>query len=232
MLGRQRGNSAFGVLRQTAEYMTMRQQAGLPISELDAPFHGFTVGPAFVARGYNIDQLLDSAVRSVSAFGKADDLVEEEEDRQLPRHTVKTAEFLKTMKRTLAGDNEEVKARFEKVLRPNSELPALTVDYAWRQWMVQATSLPATPKQAIHSQREAQSKLFEIDMIRRHMEGNSISPILLVNSDVLTMGANDIAIKEADAMLDRLRRLAHSNHLELVEASSAYEAASFVSALA
>lgn len=231
MLGRQRGNAAYGVLKQAAEYMTSRQQSGMQICRLEAPFHGFTVGPSFVARGYNVDQLLDSAVRSVSAFGRADDLVDDEDSREPPRHTVKTAEFLKTLKRTVAGDDDDMKARFEKVLRPNQDLPILTVDYAWRQWMVQATSLPATPKQAIHSQREAQSKLFEIDIIRRHMAENKVCPVLLVNSDVLTMSPSESAFEEAQAMLDRLKRLAHANRLELIEASSPYEAATIVSSL-
>lgn len=232
MLGRQRGTAAFGILKQAAEYMTRRQQAGIPISKLDAPFHGFVVGPASVARGYNVEQLLDSAVRSVSAFGRADDLMDEEDSRVQPRHTVKTAEFLKTLKRTVAGDDESVKARFEKALQPNEDLPVLTVDYAWHQWMVQATSLPATPKQASHSQREAQSKLFEIEMLRRHMGGNKISPVLLVNSDVLTVTLSESAEVEAKSMLDRLKRLAHTNDLELIEASSVFEAADIVNALA
>lgn len=231
MLGRQRGNAAQGVLREVAAFMTHRQMAGLPVADLEAPFKGFTVGPAFVARGYSIEQLLDAAVRSVSAFGKADDLIDEEESPEPARHTVKTAEFLKTLKRQVAGDNAHIKARFEKVLHLSQNLPELTVDYAFEKWMVQVTSLPATPKQAVHTLRESQSKLYEIEMIRRHLQGNAVTPVLLINEDVLYSQPNELASRQAHSMLERLQLLAQSNGLEVLRTSSAYEAAELVVAL-
>ena len=231
MLGRQRGTSAHGILREVASFMTLRQQAGLPVGELQAPFHGFTIGPTMVARGYSVEQLLDAAVRSVSAFGSADDLIEDEEPPQAARHTVKTAEFLKTLRRYVAGDSADLKARFEKVMRPSQDLPELTVDYAFNRWMVQVTSLPATKKQATNTMRESQSKLYEVETIRRAMEGNGISPVLLVNEDVLHNQPSESAQHEARSMLDRLQRLARSSGLEVLQAGSVDEAATLVSAL-
>lgn len=231
MLGRQRGNAALGVLREVADFMTQRQQAGLPVAELQAPFHGFKMGPSFVARGYSVEQLLDAAVRSVSAFGNADDLVDDEDAREAPRHTVKTAEFLKTLKRHVAGDNSDIKSRFERKMRPSSALPDLTVDYSFKHWMVQITSLPTTPKQASHAQREAQSKLYEIDLLRKSMDGNHVSPILLINEDALSGGNPLQETDEAVRMLDRLRLLAKTDGIELMGASSPEAAAGLVLAL-
>lgn len=231
MLGRQRGNASYGVLRQVADYMTARQQAGLPVSELDSPFHGFALGPTYRARGYSVEQLLDAAVRSITAFGNADDLIDEEDSREKPRHTIKTSEFLAVLKRQVAGEDSDMKARFEKALRPSADLPDLTVDYAFNQWLLQVTSLPATKRQAVNAQRESQSKLYEIDMIRRHMQGNAVHPVLLINSDVLTSSTSEEALNEARSMQDRLSRLAKSEGLDLIEASSAYEAATYVLAL-
>ncbi|MGJ7490204.1 hypothetical protein [Variovorax sp. ZT4R33] len=231
MLGRQRGNSAHGILREVAEFLTHRQQAGVPMEQLQAQFHGFTLGPASVARGYDLDQLVNAAVRSVSAFGQATDLVNDEEAREAPRHTVRTAEFLKTLKREVAGDDADIKSRFEMTLKPSQELPELTVDYAFRRWMVQITSLPATPRQAVHALRESQSKLYEIDVIRKNMEGNMIMPVLLINEDVLYNLPTTSAEDEARTMLDRLTLLAKSSGLEILQSASAFEAADLVAAL-
>lgn len=231
LLGKQRGQAALGVLQQTAEYMTLRQQAGLPVTELDTPFHGFTLGPSLHARGYSVEQLLDAAVRSVSAFGSADELIDDEEPTEKPRHTVKTSEFITVVKRYVAGDNPELKARFEKALRPTPDLPELTVDYAYQRWLLQVTSLPSTRRQSMNTLRESQSKLYEIDMIRRHMAGNEVRPVLLVNTDVLLGGAGSAALDEASSMLERLNKLAKAEGLELVESATPSEAADFVSTL-
>ncbi len=97
--------------------------------------------------------------------------------------------------------------------------------------MLQITSLPATVKQAAHALRESQSKLYEIDLIRKNMQGNEVTPVLLVNEDVLyNLPLSSIAEDEANKMLDRLDRLAKSNGLELLRASSPFEAADVVAA--
>lgn len=231
LLGRQRGQAAYGVLEQTAEFMTRRQEAGLPIAELESPFHGFTMGPTLQARGYSVEQLLDAAVRSVSAFGSADDLIDDEEPTEKPRHTVKTSEFISVVKRYVAGDNPDLKARFEQTLRPGPDLPELTVDYAYQQWLLQVTSLPSTKRQSVNTLRESQSKLYEIDMIRRHMGGNEVRPVLLVNSDVMLGAVAGAAMEEASNMLERLKKLAKAEELELIEAPTASEAADYLRSL-
>lgn len=233
MLGRQRGNSAHGVLRETATFMTERQQAGMPVDELKPPFHGFTMGPTMVARGFTIEQLLDAAVRSISAFGTADDLVNEEAAKETPRHTVRTAEFLKSVRRIATSDNPDLKPRFDKKIETPGNLTDWTVDYAFKQWMVQATSLPVTVKQAINTQKEAQSKMFELEQIRKLMQGNSSSPVLLVNIEALThSGLDQEARDEAERMLERLVMLSQNNNMGLIQAQSPQEAASRVLELA
>lgn len=231
LLGTQRGTASHGVLRQAAEFMTTRQQAGIPLDELEAPFHGFIMGPQLMGRGYSIDQLLDAAVRSVSAFGSADALVDDETASERPRHTIKTQEFLQAVRRQVAGDDPERRARFEKSLQPSRDLPELTVDYAWRQWLLQVTSLPGTKRQSMNTLRESQSKLYEIDVIRRHMEGNAVKPVLLINTDTLNGAASEEVVNEAMSMLDRLLRLAKAEQLDVIEAASPMEAAEHVNAL-
>ncbi len=229
LLGRQRGHAAHNVLQQAAEFMTLRQQAGLPLEELEAPFHGFVIGPRRVVRGYGVDQLLDAAVRSVSAFGTAGEMIEDEDETdEKPRHTIKTSAFLAGLKRFVAGNDPDVRSRFERSLRPAPGLPELTVDYAYNKWLLQVTSLPSSKRQAINSLRESQSKLYEIDMIRRHMSDNEIAPVLLVNSDVKLTQISAGAMNEANDMLDRLRKLAKVEGLELVESETVSDAADFI----
>lgn len=231
LLGRQRGSASKGVLQQVSDYMSSQQAAGMPLSDLEPPFHGFVVAPAMTARGYDLDQLLNAAVRSVSAFAHADAMVEEEAAAETPRSTVRTSEFIRTMKRYVVGDAPEVRARFDRRFQPRDSQLDLTIDYAFRKWVVQVTSLPATERQAHHAMREAQSKLFEIGLLRDVMDGNSISPILLVNEDVLVHGPSEQAVGYATRMLARLAELARYRSVELLKVATPEEGAEKVKAL-
>lgn len=231
MLGRQRGKASEGLLKEVAEFMTAHQRAGLPLADLEPPFHGFLMAPLMTCRGYDVDQMLNAAVRSVSAFGNPDIVIDEEASTETPRSTVKTAEFLKNLKRYVAGEDSDVKARFDKKFSPSKKLPDLTIDYAFNKWVVQVTSLPATERQAHHSLREAQSKLFEIDVLRDEMQGNTLRPILLVNEDVLQGTPSPTASAQASRMLERLQQLATVRSFELLQARTPEDGAKLVQAL-
>jgi len=231
MLGRQRGTSSAGVLAETAEFLTACQASGQSIDRLELPFQGMTLGPTLIARGYTVNQMLDAAVRAVSAFGVADDMLEEADGISVARNTVKTAEFLRSLRRYVAGEDEALKARFEKRLKPRAGLPDLTVDYSFKQWMVQVTSLPVTPRQAIHALREAQSKLYELDLIRRSMDGNQVNAVLMVNEDAFATATTAQQKEQASQMLERLKKLAKSDELELVETETPEEGAKVLLAL-
>ncbi len=77
MLGAARGESAFGILREVADFLTIRLTAGLPLEDLQAPFQGFTIGKARSIRGFNVEQLITAAVQMVSALGSADEVLED-----------------------------------------------------------------------------------------------------------------------------------------------------------
>lgn len=231
MVGRQRGNASKGVLQQVADYMSSQQAAGMPLADLVPPFHGFVAAPLMTCRGYDVDQVLNAAVRSVSAFASADAMIEEEAAAETPRSTVRTSEFLKTMKRYVASDDAEMKARFDRRFRPRNSQIDLTIDYAFSRWIVQVTSLPATERQAHHAMREAQSKLFEIGLLREVMDGNALSPILLVNEDVLVHSPSDSALGYASRMQMRLSELARFGNVELMQVATPEEGAEKVRAL-
>ena len=231
LLGRQRGAASTGLLKEVADFLSMNQSAGLPVADLKAPFHGFHMAPTMVCRGYDLDQMLNAAVRSVSAFGHADAMIEDEASVETPRSTLKTAEFIKTLKRYVAGDDPDIKVRFDRKFKPSKQLPDLTVDYAFNKWVVQVTSLPATEKQAYHALRESQSKLFEIDVLRDEMDGNAIAPVLLVNEDVLLYSPSPVALDHANRMLERLLQLARARQVEVMQAKTPTDGAALVRAL-
>ena len=220
LLGRQRGNSAAGILRECAAFMTQRQQAGLPIDEIQPLFRGFELGPVMVARAWSVEQLLDAAVRSVSVFGSAEEMIEEEEARQSPRHLVRTGEFLTQLRRIFTGQDKTLGARFDVPLRGRGDVPDVVIDYACGPLAVQVTSLPTTAKQAEHTEREAQSKMFELEVARRQMSGNSFKPTLLFNTDALADQATAEARKHAEAAMQRLASFARFNKIAVLEAQS------------
>lgn len=230
MLGKQRGNAAAGILARAAEFITLRQQAGLPLDEIEAPFVGMKPGTIRRIRGYSVEQLLDASVRMCSAFGTSDAIIEDS-DPHAARHTIRTAQFIASVRRKITTWHPELKDRFEKTLAPQQDLPPLTVDYATQKWLVQITSLPSTPKQFDNTQREAQSKLFEIDLIRKHMGGNHVAPILLVNQDALVYPTSYESENIARTMQERLGQLARANGMEVKQASNPEAAADLLMAL-
>ena len=231
MLGTQRGSSAANVLKLASEFMTQQQTAGLPLEELIAPFQELTIGPMFIAKGYNVAQVLDTAVRTVSAFGSADSLLEDELETP-SRNTLRTTEFLRSVRRFVILSDQELSNRFNKKFQPNKELPDVTIDYAHKSCIVQVTSLPATHKQALITIQEAQSKLYEIDLLRKCMGGNAIAPFLLVNTDALNNHSPSSSIEEASKMLDRLTQLAKADELGLIKSGSPEEASEKILSLA
>ena len=231
LLGREGGKSALGVLTKAAEFMTSRQQAGLPLAELRAPFNGFATGPVMIGRGFAVDQLLDAAVRSVSAFGNALSMIEDEEQRVTPRHTLGTGDFLTQVKRAMSLADASTIDRFEQRLDLPDGAPEIEIDYAFEKWLVQVTSLPSTERQATNAHREAQSKLLELELARRHAEHRVICPALMVNEDALSSPLTDKARDEALKTRERLAQLAQSFDTTLISVPTVDAAAAALAQL-
>lgn len=229
LLGRQRGTSAAGILRECANFMTQRQQAGLPIEEVRPLFKGFDIGPVMVARAWSVDQLLDAAVRSVSAFGSADEMIEEEEARQSPRHTIRTREFLTQLRRIFVGHDKAYATRFDVPLKI-PDVPDVVIDYADGPLAVQVTSLPVTPRQAENAEREAQAKLFQLDVARKQMAANAFRPTILFNTDALAEASGAEAKRLAERTRERLHAFAKYEGIAVLEAQNPSVAASLLDA--
>jgi hypothetical protein len=225
LLGRQRGNAALGLLDECAAYMTQRQIAGLELEELKPLYQNFFSSPPMVARAYSVEQLLDAAVRSVSAFGTAEEMIEEEERQQSPRHMMRTGEFLKQLRRIFVAEGKDLVNRFDIPIHASREAPSVTIDYADGPLVVQVTSLPTTAKQSENTEREAAAKLFELDIARGLLGSNPFQPALLLNADALSDDPSPEAHRQASETRHRLIQFANFKSVEVLEAATPASAA-------
>jgi len=209
VLGSRRARAAHGVLKEAAEYFTQRMRAGIPLDELAPLFGGFVVGTVRQAKGYSADQLLDVAVRSVSVFGSADEIV----DTQVipPRHTHATREFLAKLKRLVVEHDSRMQERFNKTIC-TSNGTSVTIDYAAAGTLVQAVSLPISDRTRARNEIELAGKLFELQFAREEMDGNATRSLLLMNTAVLAEELSASQRKLAESALQRGETFAkHSN---------------------
>lgn len=208
LFGRQRGDAAAGVMAECAQYMSSAQATGVPIEELRPLFRGFALGPVHQARAYSVSQLLDAAVRTVSAVASADDmLIEAETDR--PDQTRRTAEFLRQVRRAYAAGDDDLQRRFRVRLQREQSAPEVWVDYADGPVVLQVASIPATPNQAHPAEAELKSKLLDLEVVRAEFDGNHIIPTLLLNTRALEEPVNNAGLEVA--------RSAHAQFLRYAE---------------
>ena len=218
LLGRQRAASATGVLEACASFMTERQRHGSPIVELRPLFQSFTVGPAMVARANSVPQLLDAAVRSVSAFGSAEQIAGTTRPEAL-RHTIRTAEFLRAIKTTLSSSDSRYENSFDVPLTL-AGVEDITIDFAAGPLLVQMTSLAATKRQADRTKQEVQSKIFELDLARREMSEAGVQPALLINMDAMSASPSSEPYEWAARTHERVKRVAEASGVRMFEAPS------------
>lgn len=231
MLGAARGESAFGILREVEQFLTLRLASGLQLEELRAPFQGFTVGAAKRVRGFSVEQLITAAVQMVSSLGSAEEVLEDAIIATDGNATPTTREFLARVLTAFSGDDLDRRGRFHKALRVGDASETdVRVDYAHEKWLVQFASLPSTEKQAVNMSREAESKLFEVITARKWIDA-ATSPILLINESSLHTGSEEARKLAAGASV-RFRNIARLHDVEPVLVKSKEEAVARLETLA
>lgn len=227
MLGRGRADSAHGILRAAADFMTHRLVAGASLEECAPPFQGFHRGTLRQALGFNTDQLVDAAVRGASAFGHPDEIVDElvvESNHS----TETTREFLARVQTSMAPANDEKRQRFNK--RVQLAGANMTIDYAHQRHLVQFATAPLTERQQQNMLREAKAKLFEVQGVAKHLLQGQGQQMLVVNTSAL-WGTAGVGLDVANATLNQFKQLAALTETITVEASSHEEAVHTLSAL-
>lgn len=207
ILGRRRGDAAFGVLHECASFMSDKQSAGVTLDDLRPLFTGFTLGPILRAHAYSVEQLLNAAVRTVSAFGSADDILIEAEQPQRPQ-TRRTAEFLREVRRIMVDDDDGKLQRFHVRLQREQTAPDVWVDYAQGPRVVQAASVPGSVRQVHPAESELKAKLLDLEIVRREFQSNTFRPALLLNVRALEEQLPDDSLKVAREAHDLFRRYA------------------------
>lgn len=218
MLGAERAESVQGILAQAAEFMRQRLYAGAELSDCQPPFKGFNVGRQRVAKGFTAEQVLDAAVRTVAAFGSADDLLEEVVE-SANHSTATTREFLARVQTAFAPADDERRKRFLRPVRTG--VGDVTIDYVHEQHLVQFVSSPTTPRQAQNMRREAESKILETLTVQRTVMENQGKPVLLINSmPVQLAGLPQTAVDLASSAMAHYVQTAQFYGLETMEAPS------------
>lgn len=219
LFGRQRGDAAAGVMAECAQFMTSSQVAGVSLEGLKPLFQGFALGAIHQARAYSVSQLLDAAVRTVSAIASADDmLLEAEADR--PDQTRRTADFLRQVRRAYSAGDDDRQRRFRVRLQREQNAPEVWVDYADGPILVQAASLPATPNQAPPAEAELKSKLLDLEVVRQEFNGNRMLPTLLLNTHALEEPVSEAGLTLATEVRTHFIRYAAWARLRVLEVAT------------
>lgn len=218
MMGKTRGASAHSILNEAAEYLTSRLHAGINLEEAIPQFSGFTVGKVRRSSGWNLKQVIDSAVRSVAVFGSIEDLFAE--DVEIARHAVTTKEFIKKIQKSDFGII--TKERFNKKIKLpeiDNNAPEITIDYSYKNLIVQATSLPYSKHSEFDLKREFECKLFEITNLKQSTDANWNAK-LFINIEVLEDSTLNKSKDIAKAAQDEIYYFAKNQSVEVIEVHS------------
>lgn len=229
MFGHEQANASIGILQQAASLIAEQLVKGASLEKIRAPFAGFAAGEPRRVNAWSVEQLLDTAVRSVSAIGSPDAILGQGDELDTGRSTYRTTEFLRKLRREFAGQDRTRRARFEQRLPNIGGLPDIILDYAFERWLVQVTSLPGTRRQVAASEREAKAKILELDMAQKKFseDRNSSESLVLVNAAIL----EDEQASIARAQLPMLNALAKAYRSEVRLVDSPAEAAEVLESL-
>lgn len=231
LMGPQRAQSANGILDHVANFVSTMALQGLSPEEISPPFQGFSFGPSKVVRGYSKKQLLDTALRSVCAFGNPDGLFDY--DIQDNRNsTVTTREFIKATRASYSKGDKDRNERFDVTFREPGSRIDITLDYAYKSAIVQVASVPITERQALGLKREAESKLLELRLTYGILRQNATyKPQLLLNNFALQHARSEEAWLAAKNFVKRIEYMSKRSGAVLQQVESPSEAAQYLESL-
>jgi hypothetical protein len=106
-------------------------------------------------------------------------------------------------------------------LRKSQDDPAMIIDYAYKTYLVQVTSLPQTERHAGSLQKEAERKLLELDItVNSCFRESKADPSLLINSQTLRSGLTKEEAKFANGLRDRIHFMAAQKNTKVFETDS------------
>ncbi|RQN35027.1 hypothetical protein [Paraburkholderia tropica] len=230
MMGTKRAESALGIIQHVADFMRQQLLSGVALGEVIAPFDGFQVGNQSSVRGYSAKQVIDTAIRTLSAFGTRTSFDDGEDAAQ--RNSIPTRQFLRSLRSAFARDDDERRARFNRSITVSGSAE-MTIDYAHDKQLVQVTSLPQSAPHLITLQKEAESKILELDITASLLRSESAPArsSLLINTASLTHAETKEARQIANELLDRLRFMSEQKGIDLHPVGNPIEAAHILESL-
>lgn len=224
MLGSERAGSAVGIFRACAEFMAKRLLAGAALEDLQPLFKGFEIGTPIKIKGFGPEQLIDAAVRTMSAFASSADIADEVASAP-NKSTPTTRVFLDKVQRMVSLRSPSLAKHFALTLALPEANTEISVDYARNRHVVQFASLPMNERQDGNMRREYESKLFEAITARQHVNA-LIEPLLVINVRALAESEDALAARGlAERCLADFRAFAHIHRMTVCEAKTEEEAA-------
>lgn len=214
LTGAAKSSNAASMLEVTRDFLSEQLESGIGIDKLLLPFEGFYLGQSKLAQGSSMAQLLDIAVANSTILSDGANLWDE--SSLDVTSSASTRYFLRNLKSHFSLNDPSRKERFDIKLELHDG-PSITLDYAYKKWMVQVTSLPNSTRQAPNVQREGESKLFHLEAIRDEFGSNPVTTRLVVNENSGIDAHAGREIKDLrDEAVSRLRYFAKKSATEIV----------------
>lgn len=230
MLGLERGASASGILRETADYMTRRLHVSTELEDCTPPFRHFSVGAIRSLRAFTAEQALDAAVRMTSTFGSTDDLLDEVTETS-NHSTATTREFLSRVQSSFAPADDERRKRFMQ--RVTAGAGEVVIDYAYNGNLVQFASAPVTERQSLNMKREAESKMLEtLTVLRTVLDQNGTSRLFINTAQLHAGGISGSSLDLANMAMAHYRAMAGVHGFQILEVASYDDAVHALQSLA
>ncbi|TDN59147.1 hypothetical protein [Paraburkholderia sp. BL10I2N1] len=229
MIGAKRAESALGIMQHVAEFMQQQMIAGADFDQVVAPYDGFDVGTTTSIKGYSAKQVVDTAIRTLSAFGTRSYFEDDEE--QVQRDSVPTRQFLRSLRSVFAQNDDERRSRFNRTIEV-AGAAGMTIDYAHDKHLIQVTSLPQTAPHLAALQKEAESKILELDITASILRSNApAQSALLINTAALNTAKTKEASQIANELLARLRFMSGQKGIDLRLVRDPFQAAQILEEL-
>lgn len=232
LLGAARAASAEGILFHISSFISQMALEGHDPADIAFPFQGFYFGSPKRIRAYSTPQLLNTALRTVCAFGNPDGMFLDDAPEN-KRNSVPTRAFISALRTYYAKDEKELKDRFNVPFRADNSSIDITIDYAHKSAIAQIASAPATERQAIFLQQEAESKILELGLTFNMLKPNAhYAPKMIINNSALKHLHTDEARSLANDFIKRIQYMSKHTGATLHQVSTPAEGAYYLKSLA
>jgi hypothetical protein len=213
---------AASMLETARDFIAEQLEHGISLEDIELPFEGFFRGSTRVAVGSSKESVLSTAIATCTVLSDGPDSWRDDE-RADETVSASTRSFIRLVKGPFVAKDPTRKDRFKHRVDLHNG-PTVSLDYAYRHWMIQMTSLPGSVQQTSIVQRESESKLLQLEAIREEFKDNPVQTQLIVNRNtVFEKRRSSELVQLRDDALARVKYFAKRSDTQVVIAENADE---------